>query len=203
MRQLFQISNRALNSLDRFNWNLIKYISTIYMRIILILKGIGVGDNVRFYGKTKFVRQSKAIISIGSFVQFRSLHTSNLIGINRPCIITALLPDSKLQIGDKCGFSGSVIGCFKQITIGNNVKVGANTLITDGDWHPEDFRSGSPREITIDNNVWIGEGVKILKGVHIGENSVIGAGSVVTKDIPKNTIAAGNPCKIISKVYEK
>ena len=49
-------------------------------------------------------------------------------------------------------------------------------------------------------NVWIGEGVKVLKGVTIGKNSVIGAGSVVTKSIPDNVIAAGNPCKVIKQI---
>lgn len=202
MKKLFHLSNKVLNGWDGVWWEFIRLISTIYMRPIAALKGVELGDNVEFYGRTKFVKQSKAIITIGSFVKFRSIDTSNLVGINRPCIISAFLPDSKLQIGENCGFSGTVIGCFKQISIGKNVKVGSNTLITDGDWHPEDYRSGCPKEIIIGNNVWIGEGVKILKGVIIGENSLIGAGSVVTKNIPSNTMAAGNPCKIIRKINE-
>ena len=84
--------------------------------------------------------------------------------------------------------------------IGNNVKVGANTVITDTDWHYEDTRSGRDADVYIGDNVWLGYGVVVLKGVTIGENSVIGARSVVTHDIPANVIAAGNPCKVIREI---
>ena len=88
----------------------------------------------------------------------------------------------------------------KGIKIGNNVRCGANTLITDSDWHMDDPRSGPNKDVVIGDNVWLGYGVKVLKGVHIGENSLIGIGSVVTKDIPANVIAAGNPCKVIKSI---
>ena len=57
--------------------------------------------------------------------------------------------------------------------------------------------------VRIENNVWIGAGAIILSGVTIGENSVIGAGSVVTKDIPANVVAVGNPCKVLRPINEK
>ena len=57
-------------------------------------------------------------------------------------------------------------------------------------------------EVTIGNNVWIGGNSVICPGVHIGDNCVIGAGSVVTKDIPDWSIAAGNPCKVIRQITE-
>ena len=57
--------------------------------------------------------------------------------------------------------------------------------------------------VRIENNVWIGAGAIILPGVTIGENSVIGAGSVVTKDIPANVVAVGNPCKVLRPINEK
>ena len=56
--------------------------------------------------------------------------------------------------------------------------------------------------ITVGNNVWFGGGVKVLPGVTIGDNCVIGAGSVVTKDIPANSLAVGNPCRVLRPITE-
>ncbi len=162
--------------------------------------GVSLKKNVSFDGKCFFHRFPKSVISIGYNCKFLSRLNSNLIGINRPCSISTLNGEAILEIGNNCGFSGTVIGVFKVIRIGNNVKCGANTLITDGDWHIDDQRSGIPSDIIIEDNVWLGEGVKVLKGVIIGANSVIGAGSVVTKSIPPNVVAAGNPCKVIREM---
>lgn len=74
--------------------------------------------------------------------------------------------------------------------------VGADTCIGDTDDHPERLDT-KPAPVVIGDNVFIGMHCLILKGVTIGENSIIGAGSVVTKDIPANCVAAGVPCKVI------
>jgi acetyltransferase-like isoleucine patch superfamily enzyme len=170
------------------------------IHLFIWLKGVKIGKKVHFIGVTTFYRKPESRILIANNCQFLSLSTSNLIGINRPCILSTLMKKSEIIIGNNCGFSGTVIASFVQIKIGNNVLCGANTLITDSDWHLDDFRSGIPQPITIEDNVWIGEGVKVLKGVTIGENSMIGAGSVVIKSIPKNVIAAGNPCRVIKEL---
>lgn len=94
-----------------------------------------------------------------------------------------------------------------KVTIKDNVLFGPNVgLYTPG--HPFDivkrnqgYETAHP--ITIHNNVWLGADVSIIGGVTIGENSIIGAGSVVTKDIPANVVAAGNPCKVIKTLDEK
>lgn len=171
--------------------------TTLLMRLKLKLDQVEFGQYVSFWGVAKIVRGRDTSISIGNNCQFRSRPTSNLIGVNRPCILSTLSPGASLIIGDNCGFSGVVIGCFKHVKIGNGVRVGANVLITDSDWHLDDSRSGEPKKVFISDNVWLGEGCKILKGVTIGENTVIGAGAIVTKSIPANVIAAGNPCKIL------
>jgi len=164
--------------------------------------GVKIGKNVNFDGQCYFERFPKTKISIGNNCSFRSRENSNLIGIDRPCSISTIPSKyiANIEIGNNCGFSGTVIGAFKSITLGNNVRCGANTLITDADWHLDDPRSGTPTDVIIEDNVWIGEGVKVLKGVRIGKNSMIGAGSVVTKSIPENMIAAGNPCRIIKEI---
>lgn len=161
------------------------------------LKGVRFENSPRIIGKPKFSIYPESSIHIGHSAEFLSGASDNLIGINRPCIISTQKEKAHISIGNNCGFSGTVIGCFKRITIGNDVKCGANTLITDSNWHPEDYRSGDPMEVIIGNNVWLGVNSVVLKGVSIGDNAVIGANSLVTKDIPANAIAAGNPCKII------
>jgi len=131
---------------------------------------------------------------------------SNLIGIKQRTTFSTHSRDALIKIGDHCGMSGVVIGAKESITIGNHAMIGANVLITDFDWHAIDAtarnrgESSKSRPVRISDNVFIGTASIILKGVSIGENSVIGANSVVTSNIPANVIAAGNPCKIVSKL---
>ena len=155
------------------------------------------GRGLKFYGKMHFLNQKCSQITIGNNCTFRSSKTSNWIGVDRPCMISTQGVNAVVQIGDNCGFSGTVIGAFLSITLGNNVRCGANTLITDSDWHLDDPRVGKPKPVLINDNVWLGVNSLVLKGVTIGKNSVIGANSVVVSDIPENVIAAGNPCKVI------
>lgn len=162
--------------------------------------GVNLNNGVKFQGKCYFKRFPGSKISIGKNCSFLSKSFSNQIGINRPCMLSTQTKNAQLIIGENCGFSGTVLGAFKLIKIGNNVRCGANTLITDSDWHNEDPRSGEPKAVIIEDNVWIGVNTIVLKGVTIGANSVIGAGSVVAKSIPANVVAAGNPCKIIRNI---
>lgn len=173
---------------------------TIYNRMTALWWHVRLGHNVRFQGKTFFRIQPGASIDIGDNCLFQSNHASNLIGVYSPCMISTISRTAKITIGNNCGFSGTIIGSAINIQLGNNVRCGANTLITDSDWHSDDVRTGEDSPVVIGDNVWLGYGVKVLKGVHIGNNSVIGAGSIVTKDIPSNVIAAGNPCKVIRNI---
>ncbi|MEN5086939.1 sugar O-acetyltransferase [Sphingobacterium faecium] len=92
------------------------------------------------------------------------------------------------------------------ITIGKNVLFGPHVSLFTSTHaiHPEDRAKGwqCSKSITIADNVWLGGHVIVNPGINIGENSIIGSGSVVTKDIPANVIAAGNPCKIIRNITE-
>ena len=137
---------------------------------------------------------------IGTGCRFMSKDIGNLIGLNHRCVLATGSRDAKLQIGEKCSFSGVSIWCFDSVILGNNVRVGANVTIMDGDAHQNDPRAGKNKAIEIEDNVWIGASVIVLKGVTIGKNSVIGAGSVVVKSIPSNVIAAGNPCRVIRPI---
>ena len=92
------------------------------------------------------------------------------------------------------------------IYIGDSVMLGPNVVLATAG-HPMDpelrrlvYQFNQP--IHIGNNVWLGAGVIVLPGVTIGDNSVVGAGSVVTKDIPANVVAVGNPCRILREINE-
>ena len=113
----------------------------------------------------------------------------------------------QLIIGDRTLLTNGVnIICAESVTIGNDCMIAAFASIVDED-HGIDLNldvSYEKQKLTtnpvhIGNNVWIGQKACILKGVRIGDNSIIGAGAIVTKDVPKNSIVAGNPARIIKK----
>lgn len=88
--------------------------------------------------------------------------------------------------------------CAENISIGNNVAIARDVIIRDTDAHMVlDGRNKTSKEVIIGDNVWIGTRAIIMKGVHIGNGAIVAAGSVVTKDVPSNTIVAGVPAKII------
>ncbi|WP_455543057.1 sugar O-acetyltransferase [Intestinibacter sp.] len=94
-----------------------------------------------------------------------------------------------------------------KVIFGDNVFIGPNCgFYTAG--HPIDFdRRNQGLEyaypITVGNNAWFGAGVHVVPGVTIGSNVVIGAGSVVTKNIPSNSVAVGNPCKVVRQITDE
>lgn len=190
INKVFQYFNR---NFIHFKNSIISFVIIFYLKLI----GVKIGRNNYFSGWASFLLADKSSIIIKGNCKFNSNCTSNRIGIKHKCIINTLHSNAIIEINKNCGFSGVSIGCFKHIYIGENVRVGANVLITDGDWHLDDPRVSLPKPIIIKDNVWLGYGAVVMKGVTIGENSVIGLNSVVTKDIPANVIAAGNPCKVI------
>ena len=110
-----------------------------------------------------------------------------------------------IEAGDKFYINHNcvILDCAK-VTFGENVFIGPNcgfyTAI-----HPTDAEKRNKciecaKPITVGNNVWIGGNVSVLPGVTIGDNAVIGAGSVVVKDIPANVVAVGNPCKPLKEI---
>tara|TARA_B100000768_G_scaffold62890_1_gene60934 strand:+ start:11604 stop:12038 length:435 start_codon:yes stop_codon:yes gene_type:complete len=93
-----------------------------------------------------------------------------------------------------------------QITIGDACMFAHGAYISDADWHGIYDRSepvGKTKPVVLKDNVWIGDSAIVCKGVTIGENSIIGAGAVVTKDVPPNSVFAGNPAKLVKVLDEK
>ncbi len=109
-----------------------------------------------------------------------------------------------IEIGDHVLISPGVrISAAKEIIISDNCMLASDVYITDSDWHGIYDRSMPPEKVCpvkLEPNVWIGDSAIICKGVQIGENSIIGAGAVVSSDIPAFCIAAGNPARIVKKL---
>ena len=120
-------------------------------------------------------------------------------------------PSASISIGNYCnlGRDNHITACHR-ITIGDGLLTGQHVIITDnthgGLSKEEEFIEPAKRdlkskgEVIIGNNVWLGDKVAVLPGVHIGNNVIVGANSVVTKDIPDNCIAVGAPARIIKTI---
>ncbi|HET8939518.1 MAG TPA: acyltransferase [Polyangiales bacterium] len=108
-----------------------------------------------------------------------------------------------IRFGSHCIVAPGVrIRSALAVDIGDSCMLAESVYITDADWHDHYHRiyPGKRAAVTLHANVWVGDRVSICKGVSIGENSIIGAASVVTKDVPANSIAAGNPARVISEL---
>ena len=94
----------------------------------------------------------------------------------------------------------------ESIVIGDACMIAHGVYISDADWHGIYDRAepvGNTKPVVLEDNVWIGDSAIICKGVTIGENSIIGAGAVVTKNVPPNSIFAGNPAKLVKNLENK
>ena len=108
----------------------------------------------------------------------------------------------RIEIGDNNFINGAFISATSLVRIGSNCKFGPITMIMDSDFHnvSDHNKDGDTSEIIIEDNVWIGARATILKGVTIGTGSIVAVGSVVTKNVPANSIVAGVPATVVKKI---
>ncbi len=109
----------------------------------------------------------------------------------------------RITIGDACLMSpGSRITASDEVVVGDGVMLANSAYITDCDWHSiyDRMVRDEPMPVHIGDNVWLGDGSAVLKGVTIGENSVVAARAVVTRDVPPNVVVAGSPAKVIKEL---
>lgn len=164
--------------------------------------GVSTGSGHRYFGLLLLRRHPSAVMQIGRNAVFRSSPSSNTIGLNRSCYLSAD-DGAGLFIGDDCGFSATVISAGCSIRIGNRVMCGANVTITDSDRHPLSAatrhagQAGAKAAVVIEDDVWLGMNVVVLKGVTIGKGAVIAANSVVSQNIPPFSLAAGVPARVL------
>ena len=126
--------------------------------------------------------------------------SSNPLCCRQPVCLRTLNNDAQIQIDDRVGISGSTICAANKITIGSNTLIGSGCTIVDNDFHERNIDNNSwespnirnAEPVIIGKNVFIGMYSIILKGVTIGDGATIGAGSVIYKDVPANTVVSSN-----------
>ncbi len=159
-----------------------------------------------------------------AFKRFRTTREPGLV-IGNGCTMDlthfSFQPEGAVTIGDHCVFASVVLMCEERITIGDRVAIGWNSYVMDADFHPmepaqrlADVFACSPlgsaaglerphvptRPVVIEDDVWIGPGCMVFKGVRIGAGSFIEPGSVLTTDVPPRSRVVGNPAQVIGTV---
>lgn len=183
-------------------------ISTAWNISILRLKGID-PNGVNITGFLHLQGRPQNFV-IDKNVRIVSRRRTNPLG-GGTCTFISMGPEAEIEIQEGTGISNSFFRIKKGIKIGKNVNIGGDCKFYDSDMHSIDYdeRMRTPdlgiktEPIIIQDGVWIGAHSIILKGVKIGERSVIGAGSVVTKSIPADELWAGNPAKFVRKINKK
>jgi len=169
--------------------------------------GVKYGEKLRVGGHVGLVNDGEC--RIGNHFVCNSGTMTNAMGRNIRSFIK-VSHGAVLSIGDEVGMSSVTLWCSKSITIGNHVKIGALTIITDTDAHSLDYRlrrdsdtdaqNAKKQPVMIEDDAFVGASSIICKGVTIGARSIVGAGSVVTKSIPPDEVWAGNPAKFIKSL---
>ncbi len=183
---------------------------TLFWTCVFCLKcwllGVKFGRRLEVFGNCIIRKHQQSQISVGSNVQLISSSWRSSTANCFNCKLRTFYPTAVIAIGDNAGMTGGVIiARSKTIRIGENCMLAPGVTIMDSDFHiswPPHRRHNMwetdlDRDVTLEENVWVGMNSIILKGVTIGRNSVIAAGSVVVHNIPSNCLAGGNPAKVL------
>lgn len=177
-----------------------------WIRLSFCLAGVRFGRRFRIFGAPILQRVARSEIRLGDGLELRSSPRSNPLTPRGPCVFATRRAGATIQVGVDCGFSGSVVVAASRIEIGDRVLVGSNATIMDTDFHPlsvadrQRHLEPETRPVRIEDDVFIGTQAMILKGVSVGRGAVVGAGAVVTRDVPPFTIVAGNPARVVGAV---
>ena len=156
----------------------------------------GCGEGLEIIGPRHF-KVSGSSIQIGRNVHVMALPEA-------PVRLSVFEGMGRIEVADYSLINpGARITSAERITIGEGCMLAMHTSINDADWHDVQhriFAPGATAPVVLERNVWLGEGARVLKGVTIGENTVVGAGSVVSRSLPPNVIAAGNPARVVKSL---
>ncbi|MEW6052150.1 MAG: acyltransferase [Candidatus Zixiibacteriota bacterium] len=168
-----------------------------YMRGWWLRSQVEINGPIKAIGK-QIISKKNGVIRIGPnctlWPNVKLVAMSVLEGV--PAVLTI---GTNTNIGDR-----TEIHCGREVKIGSNCGISWDVVIVEHNYHAQDISQEGPdldpRSVIIEDYVWIGFRAIILKGVHIGKGSIIGAGSVVTKDVPPYSLVAGNPAKVIRQL---
>lgn len=182
--------------------------SSVFGWFLCLFWGVVHGKNCVIVGKTLFRTHQRGEIVLGDDIRLFSTTLENPVGLSGPSILDTRR-GGRITIGDGSGLSSPVISSMVGVTIGRYCKIGGNVRIFDHNFHGLDpkrrrvdkgYGDERPREVTIEDDVFIGTNAIILKGTHIGARSIVAAGSVVFGlDIPPDSLAKGNPAVICER----
>ena len=184
-----------------------RFWGTLALHVKARLLGVRVGRGVAAHGPVGLMRWPGGEISIGDNVQMiSSWRRATACTLAAPVRLRVFGPGAAIEVGDGSELSGtSITARSTRISIGRKVLLAPNCVIVDSDFHapwPCEDRATQPgmerdAPVVIDDYAWIGMRSIILKGVHIGRGAIVGAGSVVTRDVPAGCTVAGVPARPI------
>jgi acetyltransferase-like isoleucine patch superfamily enzyme len=159
----------------------------------------GLGDGALFV-RPWYVRVFGPRIRIGRFAHVVGAH-GQIVNL---CSWDTDGARGEIEVGDHCLICPGVrLSAATRIEVGDDCMLASGVTISDADWHDLRDRTqpvGATRPVRLERNVWIGERAMLTKGVTIGENSIVGAGAVVADDVPANSIAVGNPARVVRRL---
>jgi acetyltransferase-like isoleucine patch superfamily enzyme len=165
-------------------------------------KGVQFEGRVMFAGRPLVSVAPDSVLVLGDNVSVASALRSTPLGCFQPSVLRTLSPGARLALGRNVGMSSTVICAGLLVEIGDGTLIGAGAMIIDNDFHEytkqgwRDETRSNARAIKIGREVFIGARAIVLKGVTIGDRAVVGAGAVVTRDVPADHLAAGNPASV-------
>ncbi len=191
MSSLGQLKARLLTAGSPFWW--------LYLR----LRGVSVGSGFTCIGRPGINLKGGSRIRIGNNVTLCNSGMANPLAEHGRCRLATVATGAELVIGDGVGMSSALICSAKRIEIGDGTQIGGGVMILDTDFHLRDENrawatdpAAVSRPVRIGKNCFIGARAIILKGVAIGDDALVAAGAVVTKDVPAYAMAAGNPAAL-------
>ena len=182
----------------------LRMISSPLWLLELRMRGIQFTSPIALVGQPICSRYPGSFISLGSGVTLDSAIRSNRLGGFSPCVVRTVTPTARIRLGERVGLSNSVIVAGNSIEIGEDTIIGSGVMILDNDFHVMGTGfswvsecSTNSKPIKIGRGCFIGSRSMILKGVTLGDRAIIGAGAVVTKDVPAYSVVAGNPARVV------